>query len=228
MWAKRNSRDGYGYRPSVRVATFQSPWRVLTADSSSCSVKPATATPSAVQRYRAMPKIWRSAWAISSLSLWNNDGSGDRVARPVVVPEDQAEHDQRDRRKGSEQEDAAADRDVAGHLPAPALLEEVGRSLDRRDRAGALDRDHRDREEGDQAPGGATEHPDQRAGEATLALEDRDDGSDDGRDECPAGDRSEMARRDRDAGRERDLLAPEGAVGGGREADAEEGRGQRG
>ena len=95
---------------------------------------------------------------------------------PTKAAEDQSSDagDDQDRRgQDAEQEDGAADRDVAGDLLAPALAEDRGRALQRLERAGALDRDHRHREEGDQRPGHADQAGGDLAGDPALVLEQR-------------------------------------------------------
>jgi hypothetical protein len=74
----------------------------------------------------------------------------------------------------------------------------------------------------------ATERGDDRAGEATLALEQRDQQADDRRDERPAGDRADALAGDGQSGAERHVLAAKGTVGGRGQADAEVGADERG
>src|SRR5215204_3488653 len=104
---------------------------------------------------------------------------------------------------------------------SPALAEEGGGAFDRLERAGALDRDYRYRDEGDQRP----RHPDQAGGDRpqrpALVFEQAHDQADRGRDRGPAADLGDPAAGDSQPVADARFLTAEDHVGAGGEADAE-------
>src|SRR4051812_10259959 len=94
----------------------------------------------------------------------HQQGAGEPARRPQCDAAD----DENRGWKHPEKEYQAADREVARDLLAPARAEEARRALEGVDRARSLDRDHRDREEGDQRPADVEDSPDNLADYALV------------------------------------------------------------